>query len=431
MAGGGEEIGKAYITIEARGGESVAREVQKIEEKAKSRSASALLGAASATAGGMVGLSSEPVLIDRDREAINAAHELHQIKLQEIAEREALVALAKEEATAEANIADQAKKTTQAVGFKNSVKEFVAPLHSARQGVQALIGATLGWTAAIGAVSAAAGLLWSWFTRSTRQAEQLGKEIQTLQTDSLKLGKSLKDLNDIASGHEPSDYDLMLASYQKLADEKYEADFSIAKKTRDLHVSMGMDQRKANKEYDAEQIRLQKENADSINAYKEKIEIKRQSDQSAANAKEEQKKQDAYKAAADLATSLENEAELARLSGIDKISEVGKQKVAELEKERAKQTDDATREQFDRAIEAQKKLTAALVAEKRKEDDKKTQEEIKQEREKAQQIAQLYVDAANDSRAAIQAAFGGGTSGLLQEMISKLNVIATGIQRLN
>lgn len=417
MAGGGEEIGKAYITIEARGGESVAREVQKAQAAASGGGSSYTLpgwahsGGTSFSGSTITGGGSQSNPVAEWAASVKEST----AKVAENTGRAADGAARMSPALSKA--ATAASSLAGSAGF--------GPIPGLIARTTALLG-PLGL--AVSVVTGTVGLLAYKWIEAKKAAKEAAEEISRIReafksfasevlNPASEFEKTLKNIGDSADVAKQKLFDAFKSSesifndnaraYENYWNERNKID-SIAEKTaRELvdksekaktAISVEADAKRADERWKSINESVKRERELSENLYKEIEDM--QSKASVEGLKQSE------------AAAVEKERAIEKIK--DRQYGASAEELAQLN-ELLK----ATTDYYD------KKIKSAVTAE-----TKIFNDEIEREREKANQIAELYTTAANQSRAAIQAAFGGGTSGLLQEMIVKLNVIATGIQRL-
>lgn len=295
--------------------------------------------------------------------------------------------------------------------LKNKMKSAVGGLLDARAAVQTLSAATFGWISTIGLVAAPIALVINYLHEKRKAALDASRALGDLTEGWQEYMKSITDPAMDEAERKIGEINKRLEDQVKQIDE-------LGSKAGRSSSEIGADV--ASARADA-QIARDKVRADAA-------EKQRQG--------EAKKEIDGYNKLLEETRALEMQAEDERLSDVDRVNAERFRKMGELESRLSRAEDEETQAAIQRQIDAinqiydykvqkvQASESTALEAER-----KANEQRLEAAREQAQQVAQLYVNAANQSRSAIQAAFGGGTSSLLSEMIAKLNIIANSIQR--
>lgn len=386
MAGEGTKVGEVYVEIKATGAENVAKEVQKAQTMATAPSGFMQIpswaGSAGANSTMTMGGGGSPA------EQIRAVEQA---------------------ATAAAPALENAGQ--KVVSLKDRLKASVQGLTEARQGINAIAGATLGWISTLSLVALPITMVVNYLHEKRKAALDASRALGDLTEGWQEYMKSITDPTMDEAERKIGEINKRLEDQVKQIDE-------LGSKAGRSSSEIGADV--ASARADA-QVARDKVRADAA-------EKQRQD--------EAKKEKAAYEKILQETRTLEMQAEDERLSDVDRVNAERFRKMGDLEDRLSRAEDEETQAAIQRQIDAINQIydykvqkVQAAEATSLEAERKANEQRLEAAREQAQQVAQLYVNAANQSRSAIQAAFGGGTSSLLSEMVAKLNIIANSIQR--
>lgn len=389
MSDQGNQVGQVNIKVNATGVEETNRKIDEVAARAQKAAASVNgIGGFSAGPGMSMGAVNGPGGGGSSSEVSSSFSQAAEVA---------------------SSAADKAAPKVDSL--KSKMRSAVSGLLDARSAVQTLSAATFGWISTLGLVVAPIALVINYLHEKRKAALDASKALGDLTEGWQEYMKSITDPAMDEAERKIGEINKRLEDQVKQIDE-------LGSKAGRSSSQIGADVAAARADA---QVARDKVRADAA-------EKQRQD--------EAKKEITGYEKLLDETRALETQAEDERLSDVERVNAERFRKMGELEDRLSRAEDEATQAAIQRQIDATNQIydykvqkvqegeARAMEAER-----KANEQRLEQAREQAQQVSQLYINAANQSRSAIQAAFGGGTSALLTEMIAKLNIIATAAQR--